>query len=412
MATAHADKAAPESVPDAMPPTADEQGAESGKKKRNLMTEILGISISNARCLSHMKATLTPPEAEILPKLREELKNLKAAAKMEGAEEDDPPEKVVAKQKEIEALNSEIVRIGGDAPIAMAAMCDYIVKSAIAYSMGQTVQAGHKMVELSALHAGEPSKNLDVWPLIASLPSIAEYDPTVEAALKTQRAAENRAMKEAREATKKARDDDSAGPEAAASAGPEAAASAADCDAEDGDGEPGGSTTTFHTYVDQATKAVKKDEAFASMRVANRLREVLSKAVAEFVDRISRVAKVSTLELMCVRTLNAKHLLPIFKAIYVSQLVVKEYPRMLPALDYVNCKVKAYEQYEKDRKKEEDSDDAAAAAATPPAPAAKPPAAASVKPPAAAAVKPPAAAAVKPAAKPAVKPAAAQQQKK
>jgi len=324
---------------------AAETPAAEAKKKRNLMTEILDISISNARCQSHMKASLTPADTEaLLTEKRAALKVAKEAAKAAGtAVEDD--ETVASIKEELDEITEKVVRIGGDAPIAMAAMTDYVVKSAMRYAMDQTIAAEHKMVEISALHSGDPS-TLDIWPLICNLPSITSYDPENEAALKAQRAAANKALKEAREAAKKAKE---------AGEVVEEVKKAAEDDDEDDD-DHHGPTTTFHTYVDSATKAVKKEEAYAQMRVAHRLREVLSAAVAELVARYSLVAKVVVLDLLGVRTLNASHLQAIIKIAYVSKLGTDENAGMQALLDYVAEKVALYHAHlesEKTRKWEE-----------------------------------------------------------
>ena len=322
-------------------------GAGEAKKKRNLMTEILDISISNARCQSHMKAALIPAETEVLlTEKRAALKATKGAAKAAGRSVDEDDD-VVSIKEEIDEITETVVRIGGDAPIAVAALCDFVVKSAMRYAMDQTLAAEHKIVEISALHSGDPA-SLDVWPLICNLPSITSYFPENEAALKAQRAAENKALKEAREAAKKVRE--------ASGAVEEVNKAPAEPDDDDDDEDHHGPSTTFHTYVDAATKVVKKEEAYSSMRVANRLREVLSQAVAELVARYSLVAKVVVLELLGVRTLNASHLQALVKSIYVSKLGVEDHPGMVAILAYVTEKVERYHAHlesEKARKWEE-----------------------------------------------------------
>ena len=315
--------------------------ADPGQKKRNLMTEVLDISISNARCQSHMKAALTPPDTEEkIVKVRAALKAAKEAAKEAGrpASED---QSVCDLKQELEAATGSVVRIGGDSPIAIAAACDWIVRSTMTHAMDNTREADHKMVEISALHAGDPT-SLDVWHLISELPSIKSYDPETESTLKSQRAAENKSQKEHREAAKKARE-----------AGETSLEKTIPSDDED---DHDGPTTTFHTYVDAATKAVKQKPEYATMRVANRLREVLSQVVAEFVERYSKVAKVVILEVLCVRTLNANHLKAIIKSVYVAKTGVENDAGMVAIIEYMTEKVELYHAHleaEKLRKWEE-----------------------------------------------------------
>lgn len=319
--------------------------ADADKKKRNLMTETLGISISNARCQSHMKASLISPEIEAqLTEKRAALKAAKEAAKAEGRAFDDDDD-IASLKADIDEITEQVVRIGGDAPIAMAALADWVAKSCLRRAMDQTIAANHKMVEIAALHAGDLS-TLDVYALIQDLPAIVTYDPENERTLREERAAANKAQKAAREAAKLAKE---AGEPAAAKAEKEVAEDEEDEDAH-------GPSTTFHTYVDNATKKVKEDETYAAMRVSQRLREVVSDIVAEFVSRFSKVAKVSVLELLGVRTLNAGHLQALAKSIFVLKTGDEEDENMKAVLDYVAAKLKLYHDHleaEKSRKWEE-----------------------------------------------------------
>lgn len=314
------------------------------KKKRHLMTETLTIDISNARCQSHMKAALTHTKTEtLLAEKRAALKAAKAAAKAAGRAI--PKDADVASiKKELNSITSGLVRIGGDAPIIIASLCDLVVKSAMRYAIGQTLAAKHTMVEISALFSGDPTI-LDMWPLICDLPSITSYDPKYEIELKAQRAMKNKNLKASREAAKKSR-------EAGAAAENVKKAAPDDDDDDDDDDEDRRivPTTTFHTYVASATKTVKKEEAFPLLRVSNRLREVLSQAVAELVARFTVVAKVAVLELLGVRTLNASHIKTLIKIIFVKQTGVEDSPAMVEILAYVSKKVASYHTHLEDEK--------------------------------------------------------------
>jgi len=308
------------------------------KKKRNLMTETLDMSISNARCQSHMKVCFVPAstEAELTEK-RVALRAAKGAARAAGRSFDDDADIAVLKE-EIDAITEQVVRIGGDAPIAMAAFADSITKECLKHAMDQTIAAGHKIVEIAALHSGGLS-SIPVWPLICDLDAIKAYDPEHEAVLRQERAVVNKAQKAAREAVKKAREVGEAG--------------ADDGDDDDNDEDHHGPTTTFHTYVDNATKVVKTEAAYGAMRVSQRLREVVSDVVAEFVARFSKVAKVNVLELLGVRTLNAGHLLAIAKSVFVLKSGCEEDAGAQAVLSYAAEKVKLYHDYleaEKTRK--------------------------------------------------------------
>lgn len=317
------------------------QASEDTKKRRNLMTEILDISISNARCQSHMKAALVPADLEAsIGEKRAEIKS---------AKEDDKD--TTELKKELDELTEGVVRIGGDAPIAIAALSDYVVKSTMRYAMDNTLSSNHKMVEISSLHNDDCGTELEVWPLICDLPSISSYDPEHEALLKADRAEKNKAQKEAREAKKTAGEQST-----------KTQATNNESESDEADGESPRVSTTFHTYVDAATKMVKKEETYSTMRVSNRVREVLSQMVAELVARYSHVAKVVVLELLGVRTLNASHINALVKSIYISKVGVDTMTEsgdnlvISPVLDYISEKVRLYHEHleqEKERKLEE-----------------------------------------------------------
>ena len=301
------------------------------KKKRNLMTETLDMSISNARCQSHMKASLIPTDIEIeLTKKRAALKAAKEVAKAAGGNLDN--ENIVSLKREIDEITELVVRVGGDAPIAMAAITDVITKECLKHAMNQTIAAGQKMVDIGALHSGD-LLTVSVWPLICDLDAVKNFNPEDEVIRRQERAAANKAQKAAREAAKKTRETGETVPALA-----DAMASSKIDDSEDHYGP----TTTFHTYVDNATKVVKQEAAYSMMRVSQRLREVISDIVAEFVARFSRVAKVNILELLGVRTLNAGHLKAIVKSVYVLKSGREDDNNMQAILDYITEKVKLY----------------------------------------------------------------------
>ena len=318
----------------------EDPSAETKGAKRHQMTQILGIDISNARCHAHMKGNLIPAETEAsLVEKRANLKAAKDAAKIAGQPFEEV-EEISALKAEVDEINEKVVRIGGDAPIAMATIADWVTKALIKFAMDQTIAADRRMVEVAALHGGA-LEELGVWTLVRNLPSIVNYNADAEEALRKERAAANKAAKEVREAAKKVNDEGA----------PADARGEKNDDADDD--ESHGVTTTFNTYVDNATKTVKNEEAYKQMRVSNRLREVISTAVAELVASLSKVAKVAVLDLMGVRTLTAAHLKSVVKILYVRELGVEDHPGLLEVLAYVDAKLEAYHRHleaEKGRK--------------------------------------------------------------
>lgn len=317
----------------AKPKTSNGAGAGAEKKTRNLMTDRLGLSISTARSDSHMRHQFTPPDVEKeLAAKRAEIKELKEVAE---AEDRDPAEDedLLQAKAELAELNKSVVRISNDAPIAVAALCDVIATSLIRWAMDQTILAGGKMVEIKALHDGDLTTSA-VWPLVGDLDAIKSYDPEYEEQLRKEQTAANKRQKEMRAAAKAARE-----------AGEEVPAPAEQDDGDDKDKD--GLSTNFNTYIDNAQKAVKKedDEAYGLMRVTGRLRQVISDVIAEFIARLSQVAKILVLELLGVRTLSAEQILVMVKTDYVRKTGEPENESMVEICTYVQGKLALFEKH-------------------------------------------------------------------
>jgi hypothetical protein len=325
-----------------------------GEKKhtRNQLTDVLSIDIAPARVHSHIKNAVLPPAIEKqLTEKRELLKAAKAIAQQAGQPlEETEGEPLAAEtagvlqlKEEIKQLSQQVVRIGGDAHIATAALCDWIAKNLLRHALGQTLAAEHKIAEIGALHSGGLESH-PVWPLVCDLGALADYDPAQEEELRKARTAANKAQKQARTAAKRLREE--GGEEAANGVGPggEDEAGGAPAPGEKGGAAPqAGGTTTFHTYVDNATKGVKQEEPFeGKVRVSYRLREVISETVAEFVERFSQYAKVNVLELLDVRTLNAKHIVAMVRGAYILKLGADGPAAAAGVVDYVNDKLTLY----------------------------------------------------------------------
>jgi hypothetical protein len=186
-------------------------------------------------------------------------------------------------------------------------VCDFTVKELLRYGMDQAVACDRKIVDVGHYHEGDPAK-MGCYPLVNKLPTFAGFDPDREEELRKERAAANKAAKEAREA-KKAAAEDKKGPGAAKgpARGAKPAAPAPEEDAEEDDPAEH-AKTTFHTYVENALKTVKKDAPYASMRVSNRVRENLSDIVAELIARLAALARIVVQDVMSVRTMNAGHI--------------------------------------------------------------------------------------------------------
>jgi len=262
------------------------------KRTRVQLAHILGVDVSQARCATHLKQNLGDETVE------GEIKDLRAAlkkAKEDGGDLDPIKAQIAEKSK-------ALVRISGETPIAAAVIWDGAVKEILRHGMDQAIASDRKIVDTSHLHDGSPTA-LVYYPLFSKCEIWDLYDQDHEEELKKERAASNKAAKEAREAKKAAAEEK--GPKGAKGAKAPAAKAPAEEDAED-DNEPA-AKTTFYTYVENALKTVKKDEPYKSMRVSNRVREYLSELVAQGIARQALLARIIVQRVMGVRTMNADH---------------------------------------------------------------------------------------------------------
>jgi hypothetical protein len=282
------------------PANGEHAAAAAEKKTRQQLTSILAISISQARCQTHLKHNLGDEGTEkSIKELRQQLKAAKE-------QKDAPKEKAL--KAAIADLSKTLVRISSETPIAVAVVMDSMVKELIRHGMDQAIAGDRKIVEVAHLHDGSP-EGLLYHPLFAKLPSITEYNPDHEEELRKERAAANKAAKEAREAKKAAADEKKTAAKGAKGAkGAKAAAPEQPEDDEDEDDHAEHTKTTFFTYVENALKAVKKDDPYRTMRVSNRVREYLSELVTEGIARIARLARLLVQKVVVVRTMNADHI--------------------------------------------------------------------------------------------------------
>ena len=308
--------------------------------KRHQMTSVLGIDISIARTASHMKARMVTAEDEAA------LTEKRAAHKAAVAAGDVAA--TAASKAEIDAINARIVRIGGDAPIAVAVLANLAAHQLLCHAMDQTRFAERKVVEVANLHAPGNDQvgalsSLEVWPLVCNLPAITTYNAANEEEIRRRRAEANKDAKAAREAAKEMTPEEAKAAKAAAAV------------AED-DEDASGALTTFHTYVEHLTKTIKADPKYETMRVSNRVREVISDLVGELVANLSRVSKTAVLDLLGVRTLTAEQLMAVVSIIYVNHSQLEASPGLASVLQHVNGKLAAYHTHmnsEKDRKSSE-----------------------------------------------------------
>lgn len=228
------------------------------KKTRQQLTSILDLSISQARCHTHLKANLGDEAIETeIRELRTQLKTATPAA----AEE--------IKTK-IFTLSKKIVRISSECPIATAIIMDQFVRTLLIHGMDQAKILNRKIVDIQHLYLGNVSQ-FPLFPLVENLPTW-KSSATTAVEVKAEAAVETKV-------------------EAAAETVSEEA-----------------SKTTFFTYVENSLKRIKVAEAYKGMRVSNRVRDFLSELIVESISRISTLSRIIVQTVIGVRTMNADHI--------------------------------------------------------------------------------------------------------
>jgi len=280
------------------------QADENGEKKTRVqLAAVLQISISQARCATHLKQNLGDEEIEAeIKALRKTMKEAKEAGKMD---------EVAELKKQISEKSQSLVRISSETPIATAVLCDCAAKELLRHGMDQAIASERKIVEVSHLHDDDPAELL-YWPLYKQCAVWAEYDPDHEDELKKERAQANKAAKEAREAKKA-----SPAPKPAPKNG--AAAKKPAEEVEEEEDQPEHTKTTFVTYIENSLKEVKKEEPYKSMRVSNRVREYMADLIAQMIARLSSLARIIVQGVMNVRTMNADHIKAVVRILLTDE---------------------------------------------------------------------------------------------
>jgi hypothetical protein len=225
----------------------------------------LHINISQARCATHLKQNLGDDAVEL------QVKNLRAELKM--ALDKGDAAAAAALREKIAAAGKSLVRISSETPIAVAVVWDSAVKELLRRGMDRAIAADRKIVDVTHLHEGDAAAALTLSPLYSKCPLWSTFNVEQENALKKERAA------------------------------PKEVAEAVEAPAEEDDL----SKNSFYTYVENALKTVKKDEAYKTMRVSNRVREYIAELVTQGIARNTAQSRIIVQRIVGVRTMNADH---------------------------------------------------------------------------------------------------------
>jgi hypothetical protein len=315
------------------------------EKTRVPMSERIGIGISNARVNGHMTYSLSTPE------LREEGDRLKAELDTATKATPQNDEAIKSAQEALNAHKQHIVRLSNEATIAVAASADFIVRELAVHTFKTCKAEDYKTAQVRLFHTGDMTE-MDCYPLIRSLPTIVNYDPEHEDRISKAQADLARARKKAgaefKDRKAKAIEGGMSPEEAEKLERPKVDAEAF---LEESDSSEG-PNTSFKKYVGDVVNSIVRDESseYYGMRLSARWRVVIAQIVAEFVARMSNVARNTVLNLLRVRTLNAQHVSGIIQNIYLYEYGVEHFEdHCNELLLYVSEKVSKYHQVKADQ---------------------------------------------------------------
>ena len=277
---------------------------EDDKKIRLQLSTILGVNISQARCLAHLKYHLTDDLIDT------KIKEIRLLQKTEPNEEH---------QAKLVELSKNVVRISSETPIAIATLCDNFVKELIKHGMNQAIASDRKNVDIKHLQMGDLT-TLVYYPMFKNLSCFVNYSE-VEKVKKVEVVKVEMVIKE--ETT--------------------------DVESED----EGPTQTSFITYVENAIKSIKKEEMYSTLRINNKVREYLSNMVTELIQRISILSKLLVQKVINVRTMTADHIKSAIMIIMVDNKCTEE--SITAIIDFINDKIKLYQEHIKSEKTKKES---------------------------------------------------------
>ena len=267
---------------------------EVDNKKRQQLTDVLGISISPARCAAHLKKNLANKEIDgEIHSIREKLK-LSV----------DDMEKLKLKE-EISALSQKVVRISSETSTVMAVICDGFIEDLLKHSINETLASNKKMVDVSYIMSGDHKKNL-YYSIYHKLPTFVNYDAKIYEELRKKKLEDNRKAKKASKEPETSDENTSPVevPATATTPTPTPIVETPVQPSEDG-------KTTFNTYIDAVLKNVKKDLHLAEnikIRTSIEVRDFLSDMIIECIKRFVILSKIFVQQIMGVRTMNSNHI--------------------------------------------------------------------------------------------------------
>lgn len=287
---------------------------ETSDKKRQQLTDVLGISISPARCATHLKQHLVNEEVEVeIKSLREQLKN---------ATTDEEKVKIKAS---ISILSQKIVRISSETSTVMAVICNGFVEDLLKHSIDEAITNNKKIVDVSNIISGNHKQNI-YYSIYYKLPSFVNYDSKIYEEIKKEKMETNKKNKKTKA------NELGAVPEVITPT-PEPVTS------EDSN------KITFNTYIDAVLKNVKKDVKYENIkiRISSEVRDYLSNMIIESIKRFVTLSKIIVQQIMGVRTMNANHIKAIIHMFMKDENNTDE--QISQVINHIDDKLKIYQDH-------------------------------------------------------------------
>lgn len=289
-------------------------------KKRQQIADILGISISPARCSTHLKKNVIGKDTE------NEINALKTQIKASTSDE----ERTELKSK-LNLITQNITRVSNETAAVMAVICNGFVEDLLKHSINETLASNKKMVDVSYIMSGDHKKNL-YYSIYHKLPTFINYDASVYEENRKKKMEENKKAKKAKKDNE---------PVEAEQSEPITTSQLSD------DGK-----TTFHTYIDAVLKNVKKELQLSEnikIRTSIEVRNFLSDMIIECIKRFVTLSKIFVEQIMVVRTMNSNHIKAIVHMFMKDEGNTDE--QINTVINLINEKAMIFKKHTEDEKK-------------------------------------------------------------
>lgn len=282
---------------------------ESVDKKRQQLTDVLGINISPARCATYLKQYLINEEVENkIKSLREKLKN------------HDPSVDVSTIKSEIATLSQNTIRLSSETSTVMAVICNGFIEDLLKHSIDEAITNNKKIVDITNITSGNHKNNL-YYSIYYKLPSFINYNQKLYDDQKKERQELLKKNKKSKETTNNTTEqpntetttDTSSVPTPTPVESSESEVnktSHSDSESNDAQDNNNGNKITFNTYIDAVLKTIKKDPHYEAIkiRISGEVRDYLSTMIIEAIKRFVVLSKIIVQQIMGVRTMNYNHI--------------------------------------------------------------------------------------------------------